>query len=711
MSLSLLVCQPVGILATTSSPENISVLDFYDSLRGSVLEPAPSHIFWDRRCGLSVASFRLKNVLRQRSFFDDRNSFSMRLADVLTTTWPETDTLCHQLSPAVIYSDYASGTIHTLNYQGAQRALQQHEEWLKTQLATTFPTMVHDSGSTDSKAGVVIIIAYLSASNSVDFALSILAASTPGPSFPFATLPALLNSRWSVAEMVQALDSSNASERTFLLYESGLKDVAQDVVEKLSHPAFVACIPLFCHQHLQLCPEEAIAMASSRQTDFKHVRDCVSPYLLENDNNNDADPDAVIIFTSGTTGGAKGVRLSVRGLLLQAQAKLNPPCCFSSQTRWLATTVPLFHVGGLNSALAVWMAGGTWIVPQAPSLPANHVTDVTTSSVPLSLGHSLQHQLVPITTLVVVPAMLHSLIEELLSNDHGETEYFGMQLVLIGGQSAPTMLLQQLRRIFPKARFVQTYACTEASSSLTFYIVAEVDHNNTNTQVALDNVLHSKFRNPVSPDTTVVGDCVGSPPPHVKLQLFRHMEEANGNKRLQPIGEPFCQGIIGTRGRHLLNGYWTRGMPQTNRPKTEWFLTNDLGCWDNEGLLYFVGRVKDSIRTGGETVLASEVERILLKHPGISQCAVFPLPDAKYGEAVSVAIVVTDKGKESSATSQRALGLSQIRSWCQQCGLASYKRPRYMFLVNDLPRNSSGKVLKYRLVERFAEATSFINKL
>ena len=96
------------------------------------------------------------------------------------------------------------------------------------------------------------------------------------------------------------------------------------------------------------------------------------------------------------------------------------------------------------------------------------------------------------------------------------------------------------------------------------------------------------------------------------------------------------------------------------------------------------------IRSGGETVMASEVERIILKHPHVSDCAVFPRQDEKFGEAVACALI-----------SQSPLKLDSIKSWCTKNGLASYKRPRYIFLVDELPKNSSGKVLKHKLVATF----------
>jgi len=115
-----------------------------------------------------------------------------------------------------------------------------------------------------------------------------------------------------------------------------------------------------------------------------------------------------------------------------------------------------------------------------------------------------------------------------------------------------------------------------------------------------------------------------------------------------------------------------------------------LGFYDKFGRLYFCGRLKDVIRSGGESILANEVERVLLTHPLISECAVFPRQDEKFGEAVACALVVNGP-----------LQLKEIRDWCSTGGLATYKRPRYLFVVDSLPRNSSGKILKHKLVAQY----------
>ena len=372
--------------------------------------------------------------------------------------------------------------------------------------------------------------------------------------------------------------------------------------------------------------------------------------------------DAMIVFTSGTTGGAKGVRLSHRAIAVQSVAKQMEPCKYSSCTAMLASTVPLYHIGGISSCISVLFVGGSLIF-----------SDAEPRFDPRRTMLSLTHHMMPTNILVVVPAMLTALLKEL---DPSMT-FPHVELVLIGGQSAPKRMIDQLQRIFLNARIVQTFACTEGASSLTFL------HINAPTRKCQPVVFGEK-------SNVISGDCVGSPPAHVFLRLYR--KEGNVNKI---VNLPYQPGVIATRGPHLMNGYWRRGLPSSDTRVKGWYLTSDLAFFDENGQWYFCGRARDTIRSGGETIMAQEVERVLLLHPSIVECAVFAKPDDRFGEAVACALVTN-----------ASLELDAIKKWCEQESLASYKRPRYLYLLDSLPRNSSGKVLKHLLVQRFGRIHS-----
>lgn len=157
-----------------------------------------------------------------------------------------------------------------------------------------------------------------------------------------------------------------------------------------------------------------------------------------------------------------------------------------------------------------------------------------------------------------------------------------------------------------------------------------------------------------------------------------------------------------------MNGYWSdrgRSRPVNSSDRvlqrTGYFVTSDMGFWDAQGILSYLGRRTDTIRTGGETVWCSEVEQVLQKHPRVAECAVFGISDARFGEVVCCAVV------PSCDDIVPSFDLEEIRSWCRSNGLAGYKCPRHVLIRADaLPRNTNGKVLKYQLHEQLRRCRS-----
>jgi acyl-CoA synthetase (AMP-forming)/AMP-acid ligase II len=123
-----------------------------------------------------------------------------------------------------------------------------------------------------------------------------------------------------------------------------------------------------------------------------------------------------------------------------------------------------------------------------------------------------------------------------------------------------------------------------------------------------------------------------------------------------------------------------------------WVRTGDLGHLDEDGFLHLEGRQKDAIITGGETVHAGEVERVLSNLPGVSDAAVIGLPDDTWGEAVSAVLVVA---------SGAALTEAAILAACRE-HLPGYKCPKRIVFADHLPKTPVGKVLKRELVERYS---------
>jgi acyl-CoA synthetase (AMP-forming)/AMP-acid ligase II len=149
-------------------------------------------------------------------------------------------------------------------------------------------------------------------------------------------------------------------------------------------------------------------------------------------------------------------------------------------------------------------------------------------------------------------------------------------------------------------------------------------------------------------------------------------------------------GEVVVRGPNVMRGY--RDNPEANAAAfiDGWFRTGDIGAIDSDGYLALTGRIKDLINRGGEKISPAEVEAVLLEHPAVAEAAVFGVPDPKYGEDVSAAVVF-----RGAATAQ------ELQAYCGT-RLADFKVPKLIHLVSALPRNAMGKVQRRDLTASFS---------
>jgi fatty-acyl-CoA synthase len=164
---------------------------------------------------------------------------------------------------------------------------------------------------------------------------------------------------------------------------------------------------------------------------------------------------------------------------------------------------------------------------------------------------------------------------------------------------------------------------------------------------------------------------------------------------LDDTDTPVAAGMIGEiahRSPHLMLGYLDDPLKSAEAFRGGWFHSGDLGFYDDAGFLHVVDRKKDMIKTGGENVASREVEEILYLHAGVEEAAVFGLPHPVWVEAV-VAAVVPRAGADVTE--------DDVLAHCRK-HLAGFKTPKHIFLVSDLPKNPSGKLLKRDLRQRFS---------
>jgi long-chain acyl-CoA synthetase len=297
------------------------------------------------------------------------------------------------------------------------------------------------------------------------------------------------------------------------------------------------------------------------------------------------DTIAGLFYTGGTTGAAKGVMLTHRNLIANAQ-HFGMCWQFTPETRWLVIA-PVFHAAGSIAVLAtVWNAGRHVILP---AFDAGRALDLIE-----------RHR---ITSTLVVPTMLAAMSEEQLARPRDVTS---LRYLSHGGAPVATETLRRAHAAFPAAELLHIYGATETAPIATLLPHEE-------RMLDMDQ-----------------GRSCGRPAVGVEVAI-RGLDGAW--QQPQSIGE------VVVRGPNVMAGYWNKPVETAAALADGWYHTGDLGYQDDDGFVYLVDRAKDMIVTGGENVYSTEVEEALYRHPAVREAAVFGVPDARWGEAVYAVVV------------------------------------------------------------------------
>ncbi len=341
---------------------------------------------------------------------------------------------------------------------------------------------------------------------------------------------------------------------------------------------------------------------------------------------------AAILYTSGTTGRSKGAMLT-HGNLLSNALTLSDLWRFDAEDV-LIHALPIFHTHGLFVAVNTCLVTGASII----FMPRFDV-DAIIKAMPDA------------TTMMGVPTFYTRLLDDArLTKDLTK----GMRLFVSGSAPLPA----ETHRAFEARtghRLLERYGMTET---------------NMNTS------------NPYDGDR--FAGTVGLPLPGVEVRVT---DPATGT----PLGKGEI-GVIEVRGPNVFHGYWR--MPDKTAEELRangFFITGDLGTFDERGYLHIVGRQKDLIISGGFNIYPKEVETALEALPGVDESAVIGVPHPDFGEGV-IAIVVPEAGTQAGAD-DLADALKDK--------LARFKQPKRIVLVDELPRNAMGKVQKNVLREQF----------
>lgn len=250
------------------------------------------------------------------------------------------------------------------------------------------------------------------------------------------------------------------------------------------------------------------------------------------------------------------------------------------------------------------------------------------------------------TRLYLIPAVWSRVLE----HDRSRYDLSSLREADTGTSATPPELVAAIRDAFPETVTRIVYGSTEAGPG---------------TVLPHADVL----RKPGS---------VGIPSPGVLLRLSE-------------------RGEVCLKSDFLMDGYFEQPEATAEALQDGWYHTGDLGSLDDEGYLSIVGRARDVLRTGGETVAPLEVEEVLATHPAVAEVAVVGIPDAEWGEVVC-AVVVAVPGREAE------VDVESLRAHCRD-RLAPYKHPRRVELVDALPRTpATGQIQRALIVERITSA-------
>jgi acyl-CoA synthetase (AMP-forming)/AMP-acid ligase II len=388
---------------------------------------------------------------------------------------------------------------------------------------------------------------------------------------------------------------------------------------------------------LQLVGVESIAGA----LDYEKLLSTTDPMTI--DATVDPDDLAWLFYTSGTTGKPKGAMLTHRNLLAMTMNYFADVYPLTPEDVVLHAA-PLTHGSGLFGLPAI-AKGATSVILHTPSFDPKTV-------------FTLIQRLRVTTIAFLAPTQ----IKMLLNGPYQSYDLSSLRCIPYGGGPMYVEDMKQAVEAFGPV-LVQIYGQGEAPMTISYLRQeAHVTHG--------DPLAERRLASAGVPRTDV----------EVRIVDDNDHEVANGE-----IGE------IVVRGSVVMAGYWDRPDATAETLRGGWLHTGDIGMMDAQGYLYLLDRKKDMIISGGNNIYPREIEEVLLKHPAIYEVAVIGVPDPLWGESVKAMIALRPG---MSVTEE------EVNDLCRQ-HLASYKKPRMVEFVSELPKNAYGKILKRELRKQY----------
>ena len=352
----------------------------------------------------------------------------------------------------------------------------------------------------------------------------------------------------------------------------------------------------------------------------------------------DPQDDVIQLYTSGTTGLPKGVRLTNRNYLSLLELLVPSGGLNYHPGETSLAAMPFFHVAGVNVAL-IAMASGARSAILRDAAPQLILETISKERV----NHAF-----------LAPALIQMLMQ---SPSVGAADLSSMRSLTYGASPISDDLLKHASTRFG-CELVQLYGMTETCGAGTFLPYADHD-----------------------PARGKLRSCgVAWPSLGLKIVAADGMEIPRG-----AVGE------VAIRSPVVMKGYWNKPDATAAAIPDGWMRTGDAAYMDEDRYVFIYDRVKDMIVTGGENVYPAEVENALFGHPAVGDAAVIGVPDDNWGEAVKAIVVLKPGAPQDTA---------DIIAWAR-ARIANFKTPKSVDFVDAIPRNLSGKILRRELREPY----------
>jgi acyl-CoA synthetase (AMP-forming)/AMP-acid ligase II len=352
------------------------------------------------------------------------------------------------------------------------------------------------------------------------------------------------------------------------------------------------------------------------------------------------DDIACLIYTSGTTGRPKGCIWGHREFRQLAQ--VDNFLASMEQTDRGLIVMPMFHIGGLVISLSLHFRGGSVYLHRQFE--------------PATVLEAIERD--KLTFLLLAPTMVQMVLDQ---DGLDRTDTSSVRMIMYSAAPMPLPVLRRAIDVFG-CGFLNLYGQTEVC----MFSLSPGQH----------------LPNGTEKERARLG-CVGNPYPNLRAKIL----DDDGNECA--TGQP---GEIVAQSAAMFRGYWNNHPATIETLRDGWCHTGDMGKIDEDGFLWLVDRKKDMIISGGENIYSREVENAIMQHAAVSECAVIGLPDAKWGEVVCAVITL----KAGQAASEIEI-IAHTRSL-----IASYKKPKRVITVAELPKLVTGKINKMALRQQYA---------